>query len=446
MADDNTVVTPHQDNTRQAAQAVEGGARETSKAIPPGETAAALGDTFVDADPSTRTAPAPQSTDDTPPPVPPPVRGKYDEKRAEIRARFREHRGEQNDDNTDQISDFVQEGMPPDFVQAEPQDGDTVTEPAPEPQDGEPPVLPKTIRLKVHGKEIDLPLDEVVKNAQIALASDNILDKAKSKLGEIDQLYEQVRSRAQQSSPGGQQANPNGQQTEQPTEPLVDPNQDDGKKFVEAIQFGDPEEAQRLFNEEVTRRVNQTASKTVAEQLLNQRMRDEGARAMKVLNDFTEKHSDVANDPRARAVIEQETLRLQAEDLVKIGLDPAKIRPDGQPATAGDIANAHKFYRAEGFAVRSPADLLETAFTEYQTWRGVKKQPDQDSQQQPIKAAPRVAVSVERQERRQQVQPQPSRTGTPRQIQPAPPPRDRSQIVNDMKASRALKRGSTLGA
>ena len=31
----------------------------------------------------------------------------------------------------------------------------------------------------------------------------------------------------------------------------------DGKKFVEAMQFGDPEEAQRLFDEEVNKRVNQ---------------------------------------------------------------------------------------------------------------------------------------------------------------------------------------------
>ena len=179
---------------------------------------------------------------------------------------------------------------------------------------------------------------------------------------------------------------------------------------------------------------------------MNQRMRDEGARAMKVLNDFAAKHPDIASDQKAQAVIEVNTLRLQSEDLVKLGLDPAKLRPDGQPATAADIANAHKFYRAEGFAVRSPADLLETAFTEFQEWRGVKPQPDPTTPQPTIKAAPRVAVTVEREQRRQQVQPQPSRTSVPRQqTTQTPAKRDASQVVNDMRARRAALRGQTLG-
>jgi len=214
-------------------------------------------------------------------------------------------------------------------------------------------------------------------------------------------------------------------------------------KLIETIQFGDPEEARALLGSTIA----QQTTAAVQSELLAQRFRDEGARAAKTLKDFEDANPDIAKDPRARAAIEVDIFDQQTEDLKAIGLDPARIRPDGLPPTPGDIAEAHRYYRAQGMNVRSPATMLENATKSFLDWKGVATKPAADPTPAPTtKVAPVVELTVDRANRRAAVPQQPSRTAAPRPTpQPAAQPRDRSSIVESMKRTRSLARGQVLG-
>jgi hypothetical protein len=104
---------------------------------------------------------------------------------------------------------------------------------------------------------------------------------------------------------------------------------------------------------------------------------------------------------------------------------------------------AHRWYRAEGFQVRTPADLLERATGDFLEWRGVKKKDEPVDPATP-KAAPRIEVTVERTQRRQTIPQQPDRAVAARTpAQPTPPvsEADRSAIVQEMLRRRNLPRG-----
>ena len=108
--------------------------------------------------------------------------------------------------------------------------------------------------------------------------------------------------------------------------------------------------------------------------------------------------------------------------------------------------SAHKYYRANGHAVRPPDVLLNEAARAVGEWRGIKAPatPADPALPDPQRGAPRIVDN--RDARREAVQQQPSRSAVPRQPQQtAAAPRDRSAIVEQMKANRAGKRGQVLG-
>jgi hypothetical protein len=122
----------------------------------------------------------------------------------------------------DELSDFTQSGgLPEDFRQASGADPlaqqqnldgtDTSGDASVASAEGAPTPQPQTFKVKVNGKEMELTLEEMTRHAQIALASDGILDTAKAKLKEINELEANIR--AQRSGPGhqaGQEAQPTG--------------------------------------------------------------------------------------------------------------------------------------------------------------------------------------------------------------------------------------------
>jgi hypothetical protein len=455
------VVTPHQNTPQQAAQAVEGATRAQGKQapIPGGETDAVLGP--GDGSPQdpgstdTRGAAAPAEGAERPAPT---VRATHDDKRAAITARFR---AERNDpEETDNIDEFARTGgLPQDFIEATkdnsvpelvPEDGaPEVPESTLEAPTGEQPSpKPPTFKVKVNGKEMELSQEDLVKHAQIALASDGLLDTAKAKLKEINEL--QASLRAPRPAQDGHQADPGTQQAEQPQPAAADPNQDEQiAKLIEAIQFGDdPAKARDLLRNTIAGMAGAKPDQVrqeVQTALVNERMRDDGARTAKVLESFKKDHPEYATDTRAQAALERTMYDLQAEDLSAIGLDPANL-VEGRPTTPADIAAAHKYYRANGMNVRAPDVLLNEAARAVSEWRGIKAPatPADPAIPEPPRGAPRIVVN--RDARREAIQPQPSRSAVPRQPQLTnAQPRDRSAIVEQMKANRAGKRGQVLG-
>jgi hypothetical protein len=180
---------------------------------------------------------------------------------------------------------------------------------------------------------------------------------------------------------------------------------------------------------------------------VGERLRDDGARTAKVLETFKKDHPEFATDPLSQAALERQMYTLQADDLRQLGLDPDAL-VEGRPTTPADIASAHKWYRANGMQVRPPDVLLGEAARAVSEWRGVKPPPppaDPAVVPDPQRGAPRIVVN--RDARREAIQPQPSRSAAPRQpAQPVAPPRDRSAIVAAEKARRAGLRGTVLGA
>ena len=270
---------------------------------------------------------------------------------------------------------------------------------------------------------------------------------AKDRLRTLDELIEQRRT---QVARGDQQpgANPpERQNTTQATEPAPQPEdaQNRGEhlhKLIETIQFGDPAEAETLLRDTIAREVAAQAGPQVQVQLQNDRLKTEAARSNKALKDFTDQHPDVANDPRAAAAIERSIYDLQLEDLKGIGVDVTKIpTPGGRQLTPADIAQAHMWYRGEGYRIRTPEQMLDTAFTDFLTWKGTPATPTPPADPAPG-AQPRVEVSIDRTARRAAIPQQPARSASPRPApQPAPQPRDRSSAVQEMVARRNAPRG-----
>lgn len=426
----------------KADQVAESEARARAGADPTLNAEAAIG-SEGDAgplDPGGTPRAAPGETDRA---APPPVRATFDNKRAAIIDRFRTSRREQPSVEQDEISDFTQSGAPMDVEQEQPE---AVLAPEPEVVVErevvvEQPALPPKIKLKVRGQETEYTLEDVIAKAQIALAADNYLDEARTKLKEVDDLVRNTRQTVERvDRPDQHQVRqPNAQdQTEvqaQPGEDGTDPNTpDDLTKLIEAMQFGDPNDAKQFLRNTIAREATQIVQQT----LLNQRYADEGARGDKVLKDFSSQHADIAKDPKARAAVEVEIVSLQQQDIEALGVDVSKLRPDGLPPTPGDIANAHRWYRSNGHDVRSTQDLLELGVKSYNEWRGIKTADPAPAVPAKVieKTAPIVEVTVDRTARRQAVQQQPSqssiRPATPQQQAPAKP-RDRSDIVADMK-------------
>jgi hypothetical protein len=433
----------------KAEQVAEAAARAEA-GVSPGETVDAVS-TIDDNGPGEGDAPAPQRTEPAPAEQPRPaprIGSKSDDIRSQIVARFRTDRTTEAADNTDQISDFARDGTPPEFQNPLP----------PEPIEAEPieaePVAaaPRTYKVKVHGKEMELTEAELVAKAQIALASDNLLDEGKRRLTEIDQILEQTRNKVARGDQSGGVNQPAAKRpgVNQPGEqPLaqtaeLDPdaadgavNQDPIDKLIETIQFGVPAEAAQLLR----KTIGEVSGRQVTEELQRQRLRDESVRSNKVLQDFTAKHADLANDPLSNAAIERRIYDLQIEDMNALGIDPNQIpTPDGR-VTPAVIAQAHLWYRSQGYNVRKPDVMLETATADFLAWKGVATQKPVAAD--PAKpAAPRVAVSVDRTERRAAIPQQPTRTAAVIPVdQRAAPQRDRSSVVADIVAQRNRPRG-----
>lgn len=455
----------------KAEQVAEAAARTASgNAIPPNETATALdvGGDGAPQDPlDGRAAPAPQPQGDQPQTrQPPKTGGIFDDKRAAIVARFRAERNAPVGE-TDEITDFTRSGgMPEDFRQFDQATGADVqpqpdapaaeegAQPAPDaaaaPPAAEP---PKTVKLTVHGKEKELTFDEVIAQAQIALASDNILDAAKTKLKDIEALEADVRNRVQRGdSPGQHQAGPAAHPAGQP-DPSADPSnttEDPFQKMVEAIQFGDPAEARTI----VQNTIGQVAQAATQQALANNRLQQDAIAGQKAKADFEAKHPDIAADPNAVAVMERNIFDQQAADLKALNVDLNRIRNDGLPATPADIANYHQALRADGrFAVRSIEQMFDNAHKNFLEWKGIKPNPAADlpapptppqPPQQQRSPAPKVEITVDRQQRRQAAPPQPARPAPAPAPQPQAP-RERSDVIQAMKDRNARLRGSTLG-
>jgi hypothetical protein len=361
------------------------------------------------------------------------VESPKDRLRDEIVASFRQNRQrevEENDD-TAELTKFTRSGMPPELEALEEPEApveELETQPGDIESNDQVPA-PKR-KLVVRGKEIEVTEEEFLALAQKAAAADDYLDETKRKLKEADELLRSVKSQAGRDSQNpehnGGQTNAQDGEGQPPAE--GEHHVDPFAKLVETIQFGDPGEAAKSFEQILTIKAQQMTTK----QLEEERMRNEAIRSQKILKDFEAQHSDLANDPYAVAAMRTRLVELQTSDLRSLGLDEAQI-----PKNPDEIAQWHMWYRQKGHGVRDVDVLLKTARDDFMKWKGVVEKPAVKN------GAPRVEVQVDRQQRRAAIQQQPSRSVAPKPdsvTQPAPKT-DRSSVVQNMIAARSRPRG-----
>jgi hypothetical protein len=398
-------------------------------------------------DPQEGQQPAPRA-EPTAEPAPAPIRADNPNvtKRNEILARFREERERSAEEDREDISEFARSGMPPEFnAEPEPQEpGEPQDTAPPETQvETQPESAPRMVKVKIRGVEKEITWDEAIAEAQKSLAGESYLEEGRSKIKEIDELLRDARNKV--SAPReSQPPTPGGQPSTQPTDqPAGDPPQPEDLigKLIETMQFGDPNEARPMMENVITT----VAKQIVQREMVEQRLKTEGARSNKVLKDFVEKHADLANDPKSEAVIQRTLYDMQLADLKAINVDLSRIpTPSGQ-LTPADVAVAHRYYRSEGYGVREPKEMLEKAVEEFLEWKGVKPAtPASDKN-----AAPRVEVSVDRTARRAAIPQQPSRSATPTRPTQVPASADigerRAVAVQAMMTKRGLPRGRVFG-
>lgn len=377
----------------------------------------------------------------------PTVKAPSDDIRNAITKSWRESRNQDMDDAADDAAELRRmagNGLPPEFndiidAGGEGEGGDAPPPPAETQVKVEPTqAAPQRKKVIIRGEERFLTDDELIAAAQRGLAGDTYFDDSKRTLEEARALRAQVE--AMQAGlttkhPGGQNSPQNGGTEGQTTGDGAHPAEDPFEKVVESLQYGDPKDAAAQLRELVSR-VVPTASR---EEIVRSRRQDEHTRSLSVLKTFQDSNPDLASDPMSQAAMRAALFDLQREDLVKAGLDPAKI-----PADPNVMATIHLHMRADGAPVRSVPDLLKGAKESFEKWRGPKAAQSEDTSQQTTDRQAgdtRVRVDVNRTDRRAAIPQQPTRTAVaPQRQQQQPQPRDRSDVVANMRANRMRAR------
>lgn len=401
-----------------------------------------------------------------------PPRPRIDDKRNAIIARFRGIRSQPQAEQTHDIDALASTGLPPEFEQYREPDGnaeDAAAERSRAIRDGQDDAgaddqrqaaPPKKVKLRVNHQDVEMDMDDVIAHAQKSMAADNILDSAKSKARELDDIIAQARNRVARPDPASHQT---GQDRSQQAEPASQDqgnngeshtSDDDGfSQLVETMQFGDVRDAAPLLRDTIDRAVDRAADRKVTVKMQQNRMNDEAARTGVILEKFNTDHPELQKDRSAQAVMKQYVYETQVDDLAAIGVTMESLQASvGHALSPGDIAQAHQFYRSEGYKLKKPEVMLEDAHDHMLGWRGTPKTKDATTPpvngRQNGSVPPRIAVNVDREERRQQITPAPNRTSPPQQQRReiAPQRRPAGDVVLRMKQQRDLARGRSLGA
>jgi hypothetical protein len=281
---------------------------------------------------------------------------------------------------------------------------------------------PRLVKVKVHGREMFLPEDQVIAEAQKSLAAGNLLESAK-----------EVLSTARQPAQPGTAEEP-------PPEAPAGPDYTDLAATLQLepdAQVAGSKLKQTIEAE--TSRARQEAAREAARAV---RIENELAASQRAMAAFEQAHPDLATDEFARDAVTTQVQREINADL-KAALDQGILKE--LPRTQDERNSLHTQLRAFGAPVRAMGDIFTAAGTKYQSWRGATPAPRPASDlrptpvPQPAPTAPRVELTTARQERRANLPTQPTNgTAPPR---PAPPPEQttagrRSAAIMAMRKAR----------
>lgn len=315
-----------------------------------------------------------------------------------------------------------------------------VDEPAP--ADKTDPQPQEKFKLKVRGEEREVDRAEAMRLAKVVTGNDDtegLSDDHLARLAQIGaagqsyledtrQVLETTRTQVQVSRQHPDET--------QPAPTATDPNdQDDGntpadpvKDIVHEIQYGDPDQAA----EKLRTTIADAAVNAVKQANSDSRVQDDIRNDLRAHDEFVKKHTDLASDPIATAVIREGLMAGYRDDLRKIGVPEDKI-----PTDPSMLANHHRHYKLAGQPVRSVATLLEDSAEKLTKWRGGQSRTeDPNPKPQPQERA--VRVDVNRDDRRRAIPQQPTRANVQPQLNNTQPSgqKSRSDAVQAAKRAR----------
>lgn len=301
-------------------------------------------------------------------------------------------------------------------------------EPAPAPQPQEP-----LHTIIVRGKEMKLTTAQLLERASKVEAADSYLEESKDLLKQAAQLRKDNNRERDPADPHRPEGRNNTQDDLTDPSLSADPQhpEDELEGAIEEVRYGtDPKEAAKKLRTVLSKEADTAADKRQLQRLLG----NDNAKSTKAMKAFIEANPDLANDEIAAQVMEQQIYAIQRDELKEMGIDESKLPKDGQT-----IARWHQFQRVHGHPVSSQEQILEKAKGKFVQWKGGNPSPQQPK---PRKEAPRVEVSVNRNERRAAIPNQPTRSMAPpqqvvnRQDSNSGQPRVRSDIIMGMRKQR----------
>jgi hypothetical protein len=279
----------------------------------------------------------------------------------------------------------------------------------------------------VRGQKVTLSEQEWLDRASQVTAAESYLAEAR----EILQGAKQLRGRPapDRQHPDGDQGTYEGVPSDDGGEPEVQHPELSTKTVINKLLYSDPDEAAA----DLERLIDERAGKKASEGQLQRAYDQDLARSQAQLKIFADANKDLAADEYASMAIERGMYHLYEEDILALG-----VNKDQLPQNTRELANWHRFYRMNGYDVRSTKELLETSKEKFLQWRdGGSPQRRSDNQQQPSRRPPpSVQVNVQRDQRRMAIPNQPTRAAVPRRDVQAPVRQSGSDVVANMRRAR----------
>lgn len=292
-----------------------------------------------------------------------------------------------------------------------------------EPEGVEPGSAERMITRIVRGKKVTLSEQEWLDRASQVTAAESYLAEAR----EILQGAKQLRGR-----PAPDRQHPDDDtgtyQEQEPPEPEGEVQHPElsTKTVINKLLYSDPDEAAA----DLERLIDERAGKKASEGQLQRAYDQDLARSQAALKAFSDANKDLANDEYAAMAIERGMYHLYEEDILALGITKEQL-----PRTTNELANWHRFYRMNGYEVRSTKELLETSRDKFLQWRGGGRR-ESETPQPSRRPNPNVQVNVRRDERRMAIPNQPTRAAVPRRDAQVPTRKSGSDVVADMRRQR----------
>lgn len=313
---------------------------------------------------------------------------------------------------------------------------------------------PRRLKLKVHDKELELSEEEVIANAQKAIAAENILEAAKAQRAEAAALLETLR-RERATIPADTAGNPPSEQKPtQPTKAAGDPppNQADEDpdldEIVDRIQVGDPKQAREALQkfgdrliEKATARLGNLDEIIVDTMATVQENTARQTATREVLESFAKENPEFKS-ARLQPALATASLEIMEENMRKAGMSDEAlngfISSRGLTRAEGIGAAYRHLLEMNGnkFNLPKHGDVLNDAA------EVIRKDLNLPSRRQAPAPAATVDASA-RQERKERIAFQPRRANAPLQGDRRELTREERQLaaVRQMKASRGRRLG-----